>query len=114
MELSVAAATSDPDVAVVHVAGEVDVYTAPQLRSALDTLIARQRVRLVVDLDEVTFIDSTGLGVLVGRLRLAAHHHGWVRIICSNERTLRAFTITGLDRVFVITGSLEDALHATN
>ena len=69
MELSVTTSRQD-DVSVVTVAGEVDVYTAAQLRTALDEEIAAGRAWLVVDLDEVSFLDSTGLGVLVGRLKL--------------------------------------------
>ena len=100
------------DVSVVTVAGEVDVYTAAQLRAALDEEIAAGRAHLVVDLDEVSFLDSTGLGVLVGRLKLVRNRSGWLRIVCSNDRILRVFRITGLDKVFGIHASLEDALAA--
>ena len=110
MELSVTTSRQD-DVSVVTVGGEVDVYTAAQLRAALDEEIAAGRAELVVDLDEVTFLDSTGLGVLVGRLKLV-RNTGWLRIVCSNERILRVFRITGLDKVFGIHDSLEDALAA--
>jgi anti-sigma B factor antagonist len=96
VELSVTTSRQD-DVSVVTVAGEVDVYTAAQLRAALD---------------EVSFLDSTGLGVLVGRLKLVRNSSGWLRIVCSNERILRVFRITGLDKVFGIHGSLEQALAA--
>ena len=111
MELSVTTSRQD-DVSVVTVAGEVDVYTAAQLRAALDEEIAAGRSQLVVDLDEVSFLDSTGLGVLVGRLKLVRNSSGWLRIVCSNERILRVFRITGLDKVFGIHDSLEDALAA--
>lgn len=111
MELSVTTSRQD-DVSVVTVVGEVDVYTAAQLRSTLDEEIAAGHAQLVVDLDEVSFLDSTGLGVLVGRLKLVRNHSGWLRIVCSNERILRVFRITGLDKVFGIHGTLEDALAA--
>ena len=65
MELSVTTSRQD-DVSVVTVAGEVDVYTAAQLRAVLDEEIGAGNARLVVDLDEVSFLDSTGLGVLSG------------------------------------------------
>ena len=96
MELSVTTSRQD-DVSVVTVAGEVDVYTAAQLRAVLD---------------EVSFLDSTVLGVLVGRLKLVRNHSGWLRIVCSNDRILRVFRITGLDKVFGIHDSLEEALAA--
>lgn len=111
MELSVTTSHHD-DVSVVTVEGEVDVYTAAQLRQTLDQEIADGHVRLVVDLDSVTFLDSTGLGVLVGRLKLVRNDSGWLRIVCSSERILRVFRITGLDKVFGIHDSLEDALAA--
>lgn len=111
MELSVTTSRQG-DVTVVSVAGEVDVYTAAQLRAALDEEVAAERVQLVVDLDDVTFLDSTGLGVLVGRLKLVRNHSGWLRLVCSNERILRVFRITGLDKVFGIHSSVDEALAA--
>ena len=111
MELSVTTSRQD-DISVVTVAGEVDVYTAAQLRAVLDEEIGAGNARLVVDLDEVSFLDSTGLGVLVGRLKLVRNNSGWLRIVCSNDRILRVFRITGLDKVFGIHDSLEEALAA--
>ncbi|MFQ6172214.1 STAS domain-containing protein [Oryzobacter sp. R7] len=111
MELSVTTSRQD-DVTIVSVAGEVDVYTAAQLRAALDDEVAAEHVQLVVDLDEVTFLDSTGLGVLVGRLKLVRNQSGWLRLVCSNERILRVFRITGLDKVFGIHASVDEALAA--
>ncbi|WP_392543259.1 STAS domain-containing protein [Oryzobacter telluris] len=111
MELSVTTSRQG-EVTVVTVAGEVDVYTAAQLRAALDEEVAADHVQLVVDLDDVTFLDSTGLGVLVGRLKLVRNQSGWLRLVCSNERILRVFRITGLDKVFGIHASLDEALAA--
>ena len=111
MELSVTTDRQN-DVTIVSVAGEVDVYTAAQLRAALDEEVAQGHVQLVVNLDDVTFLDSTGLGVLVGRLKLVRNQSGWLRLVCSNERILRVFRITGLDKVFGIHASLDEALAA--
>lgn len=111
MELSVTTSHHD-DVSIVVVEGEVDVQTAAQLRQTLDQEIAEGHVRLVVNLDEVTFLDSTGLGVLVGRLKLVRNASGWLRIVCSSDRILRVFRITGLDKVFGIHPSLDEALAA--
>jgi anti-sigma B factor antagonist len=96
---------------VVVVGGEVDVYTAPLLRDALDQQIAAGHIHLVVDLDAVEFMDSTGLGVLVGRLKLVRNRSGWLRVVCSNERVLKVFGITGLDRVFTIADSIDAAVN---
>ena len=111
MDLSVTTTRHD-DVSVVTVDGEVDVYTAAQLRQTLDEEIAAGHDRLVVDLDGVSFLGSTGLGVLVGRLKLVRNSSGWLRIVCSSERILRVFRITGLDKVFGIHPNLDEALAA--
>ena len=95
-------------------AGEIDVYTAPLLREALDEQMAAGRTDLVVDLDEVTFLDSTGLGVLVGRLKLVRGQNGTLRIVSAQDRILKVFRITGLDKVFHIYDSIEDAAQRLN
>jgi anti-sigma B factor antagonist len=94
---------------IVHVGGEIDVYTAPLLREALDKQVAAGRTDLVVDLEDVTFMDSTGLGVLVGRLKLVRGQNGSLRIVSSQDRILKVFKITGLDKVFHIYHSVEAA-----
>ena len=97
---------------VVVVGGEIDVYTAPLLRDALDQQVAGGRIHLVVNLDDVDFMDSTGLGVLVGRLKLIRNNSGWMRVVCTRERILKVFRITGLDKVFAIFDTVEAALAA--
>lgn len=107
MELSV---TERTDGTVhVDVGGAVDVYTAAQLRSALDAVISRGHTRLIVDLDDVDFLDSTGLGVLVARLKLVRVQDGWIRLVCSAEKILRVLRITGLDKVFPIHETIDQA-----
>jgi anti-sigma B factor antagonist len=97
---------------VVHVGGEIDVYTAPVLREHLDEHISAGRHHLVVDLEAVSFMASTGLGVLVGRLKLVRAANGTLRLVCSNDRILSVFSITGLDKVFQIFPSVDEALNA--
>ena len=92
-----------------HVVGEIDFYTAPLLREALDKQVAAGRTDLIVDLEDVTFMDSTGLGVLVGRLKLVRGQNGTLRIVSSQDRILKVFKITGLDKVFHIYNSIESA-----
>jgi anti-sigma B factor antagonist len=101
------------DSTVVHVSGEIDVYTAPLLREQLDEYISQGRHHLVVDLGGVSFMASTGLGVLVGRLKLVRVTNGTLRLVCSSERILSVFSITGLDKVFQIFPSVDDALADT-
>jgi len=101
-------------VTIVHVAGEIDVYTAPLLREVLDKQVAAGRTNLVVDLENVTFMDSTGLGVLVGRLKLVRGQNGSLRIVSAQDRILKVFKITGLDKVFHIYPSVDEATAASN
>ena len=95
---------------VVSVAGEIDVYTAPRLREEITELVAAGTYDLVIDMSEVEFLDSTGLGVLVGGLKRVRAHDGSLRLVCTQERILKIFRITGLTKVFPIHASLGDAL----
>lgn len=105
--------TRDEDgCAVVEVTGDVDVYSAAVLRERLDRLIASGVVELILDLEGVTFMDSTGLGVLVGRLRRVKMAGGSISLVCTVPRILRVFGITGLDQVFPLFDSLQDAVGA--
>jgi anti-sigma B factor antagonist len=100
------------DRTVVHLGGEIDVYTAPLVREKLDEQIQAGRTDLVVDLTEVSFLDSTGLGVLVGRLKLARTRGGSMRLVGTDDRVLKVFAITGLDKVFEIHPDVASALAA--
>lgn len=113
MDLSITSEERDA-ATVVHVGGEIDVYTAPVLREHLDEHISAGRNHLVVDLEAVSFMASTGLGVLVGRLKLVRAANGTLRLVCSNDRILSVFSITGLDKVFQIFPSVDEALTATS
>ncbi len=94
---------------VLAVRGEVDVYTAPRLREKLVELVTQGKYRIVVDLEGVDFLDSTGLGVLVGGLKRVRTHGGDMALVCTQQRILKVFEITGLTRVFEIHDSLEAA-----
>lgn len=100
------------DVVVLTANGEVDAYTAPILRDAISKVLAAGHHRLVCDLTEVGFLDSTGLGVLVGRLKAVRLLEGDMRLVITNERVLRNFKITGLENIFPIDGSVEESLKA--
>ena len=113
VDLSLSTRT-EGDRTVVTVGGEIDVYTAPLLREVLDKQVAAGRTELVVDLEKVTFMDSTGLGVLVGRLKLVRGQNGTLRIVSAQDRILKVFKITGLDKVFHIYASVDEAAAASN
>jgi anti-sigma B factor antagonist len=95
------------DCTVVDVEGEVDVYTAPRLREKLAELAATGKHSLIIDLERVGFLDSTGLGVLVGALKRVRAEDGFIRLVCSQERLLRMLRITGLSKVFSVFNSVE-------
>jgi len=100
-------------VLVVHVSGDLDVYTAPQLKEALADTLAADGAALVLDLSKVHFIDSTALGVLVAALQQSRAHGGELSLVVDDPHLLKIFRITGLDKVFQIFGSVDDALVAT-
>ena len=99
---------------VVAVGGEIDVYTAPKLRERLVELINSGHYHLVINLEGVDFLDSTGLGVLVGALKRVRSHQGSLRLVCTQERLLKIFRITGLAKVFPIYDSVDEAAKAAN
>ena len=102
--------TEHDGVAVLAVQGEVDVYTAPRLREKLVELVTQGKHRIVVDLEAVEFLDSTGLGVLVGGLKRVRSHDGDLSLVCTQHRILKVFEITGLTKVFAIYDSVDAAL----
>ena len=97
---------------VIDVRGEIDIYTAPRLRELLINLVSRGSYQLVVNLDKVGFLDSTGLGVLVGGLKRVRAHDGSLNLVCTQERILKIFRIAGLTEVFGIYATVDQALAA--
>ena len=87
--------------------GELDAYTARDLKATLTDLVGEGHVQLVVDLDAVTFMDSSGLDVLVGGLKSARARGGSLQVICRHARIVRVFTMTGLHNLFPIHRSLD-------
>ena len=95
---------------VLQVGGEIDVATAPRLREQLIKLVNEQRFMIVVDLGGVDFIDSTGLGVLIGALKRVRTHDGNLVLVCTEPRIVKVFEITGLNQVFQIQSSVDAAV----
>lgn len=102
---------SEADFQVLEVTGEIDVYTAPRLREAIVELIGEGNNKIIIDVDRVDFLDSTGLGVLVGGLKKVRENGGSLEVICSQSRIRKIFEITGLDQVF---GLHDDISGATS
>jgi anti-sigma B factor antagonist len=102
--------TAGADCAVLRVGGEVDVYSAPQLRERVIQLLADGIRHIIADLHEVDFLDSTGLGVLVGSLKRLREQDGSLKLVTSAGRIPRLFRLTGLDRAFELCPSVPQAI----
>ncbi len=113
MELSLGSTVAD-GITVLTVRGEADVYSSPTLRDRLMDLIDGNGSVVIVDLSEVGFIDSTGLGTLVAAHKRAAARGGALPLVCAQDRILKLLRITGLDDVFVIHPTLEEAVVAAH
>jgi anti-sigma B factor antagonist len=100
------------DGAVVAVRGEVDLFTAPELKKSIGTAIEEGRVRIVVDLTETTFLDSSGLGVLVGALQRLRDRDGALSIVNVDPAIARTLSITGLDQILAIRPTRDEAVTA--
>jgi anti-sigma B factor antagonist len=101
----------DSHTQVVEPRGEIDVLTAPKLGHRLLNLLDEGKTRLIVDLSRVTFMDSTGIGVLLNVLRRAAGRDGGLVLVCPTERVLRPFEVTGLVGHIRIARSRAEALR---
>ena len=102
----------DATTQVVGVEGDVDLYSAPELKSHVLTAIDAGKTRLVVDLSKASFIDSTTLGVLVGARKRLREREGAIAVVCPDKDKLGLFEMTGLDRVFSIHPDRDGALAA--
>ena len=97
---------------VIDVGGKIDIYTAPRLRELLIDLVSTNSYQLIVNMDKVEFLDSTGLGVLVGGLKRVRAHDGSLDLVCTQERILKIFRITGLTKVLAIHQTVDQAIAA--
>jgi anti-sigma B factor antagonist len=100
----------EPNVAVIELKGEVDLYTCPELKDELLRVIGDGATIVVVDLTETTFIDSTGLGVLIRGVERLTTEDGRLAVVCIDPNMVKVFEVTGLDRVFTIYSTREEAL----
>ena len=95
--------------AVVAVAGEIDVYTSPVLQERLVEVLRDGFSSIVLDLSEVTFLDSTGLGVLITALKRCRSAEGDLVLVTAQPNVLKVLEITGLNDVFKVHDSVDDA-----
>jgi anti-sigma B factor antagonist len=108
-ELSIDVRKQDGELVVFKLRGSFDLATSPTVRVALAEELEKGKPDLLLDLTELEFLDSTGLGALIGAHRRAVERGGSVRMIVRDGPILRLLNITGLIRVFAVFHSLEDA-----
>jgi anti-sigma B factor antagonist len=111
VELSVTTSRA-ADILVVAFSGELDLSTAPVLREELLQALCVPASDIVVDLREVVFMDSTGLGLLIGAHRRAQAAGASVRVVCTQPDLLRVLRVSGLDQVLTVDTSIGDAVAA--
>jgi anti-sigma B factor antagonist len=100
----------DADTHVIELGGEIDLYTAPEFKERMVQVIEDGKKQVIVDLSKATFIDSTTLGVLVGGVKRLRPAGGTLALVCSDQNIVKIFEITGLDRVFPIYATRDEAL----
>jgi anti-sigma B factor antagonist len=110
MDFSVSTEKVGNGVHVISLTGEVDLYTAPDFKQELLRTIGEGASHVIVDFTDTTFIDSTTLGVLVGGVKRLRTNDGTLSLVCADRNITKIFEITGLDRVFTIYGSRDEAL----
>ena len=104
--------TLEQSLPIIELEGEVDVYTAPQLKQQMISILEGGAKMMVVNLTKVDYLDSTALGVLIGGLKRMRERDGNLVLICPSPRIRRVFEITGLDKIFDIYNSENDAQAA--
>ncbi|MHB1457082.1 MAG: STAS domain-containing protein [Armatimonadota bacterium] len=113
MNLKIDVKPISDQISIIVLEGEVDVYTAPQLKQQIIKILDEGKKKIIVNLEAVEYLDSTALGVLIGGLKRLREREGSLDLICTNNRMKRIFEITGLDRIFNILASEAEALSST-
>jgi anti-sigma B factor antagonist len=99
---------------VLAVRGEIDLFTAPELKQVLADSIEAGRIRIIVDLTDTTFLDSTALGVLIGAVKRLRSRDGGLAIVNIDDNIAKTFEITGLDQIFTIVPTRDEAIEAVD
>ena len=96
------------DFSMCRPSGEIDAYTVDEFRDALSSLATVSK--LLIDLSDVPFMDSAGLGALIGSIRKAGENNGQIVVSCERESLLGLLKTTGFDQIVTVTESVNDAL----
>jgi anti-sigma B factor antagonist len=96
--------------AVARVSGDLDLTTAPRLREQIVRVVSNGQAQVVLDLEGVDFVDSTGLGVLVGLLKRTRSQGGDLRVVSTRTSFRKILELTALERALPLAATIEDAL----
>jgi len=110
VKLEIDVRESPGQVYTVDLAGEVDIYSSSRITDAITELIDRERYNIVINCEKVRYIDSTGLGALIGGVRRVREHGGAINVVCTDPHIYSIFDVTGLVKVF---GMFDDEQRAT-
>ena len=97
---------------VFAISGDIDMYTSPGLRKELLAIIKKKEKTLVVDFEEVTYIDSSGIATFVEGLKGMMAYGGKLKLMCIPDRIIEIFTFSKLDKVFEIHGDIDSAVNS--
>lgn len=114
MDLTITTTAPTHEVRVVNVEGEVDIYTSTQLKQEITDILASGTKFVLLDLSKVEYLDSTGLGLLIGALKRLREIDGNLIIVNPSQRIVRVFEITGLYKIFKVYPSLAEASEKEN
>lgn len=114
MNFALTTEETDAGTAVIALTGEVDLYTAPELKQELVRVIDGGARGVIVDLTNTTFIDSTMLGVLISGVKRLRPTGGGFELVVTDRNIRKIFEITGLDRVFSLHEDRATALQAVD
>lgn len=109
--IEIAVETTEDGIGVVRPQGRLNMSSARRLKEVLDGLVADGTTRIVVDMADTTFLDSSGLGALIGGLKAARQAGGDLRVARPTEAVLTVFQLTNLDRVLRPRDTVEEAFH---
>lgn len=96
---------------LIAVEGELDVYTSPRLKEKVAAVISERVCDIIIDLNGVRYIDSTGLGVLIGTLKRVRELGQRIVVVCNVSQILNVFSITGLCKILTVCDCVEDAVE---
>ena len=105
--------SSDSELLSISLSGEIDHHTTVDIRRGIDAEVERYRPRrLILDFSAVTFMDSSGIGVIIGRYKKIAHEKGKVSVININPRVKKVFDLSGMNKIINVYSTYEEALSS--